>query len=86
MQTTKDTLVVLQNVVTQILLSCTLLDGKCILQFAIIISVNADFLSMKELKSICTIRVFLNSNIYTEVVHTNNNLHTHCDLKCTYHL
>ena len=51
-----------------------------------IISVNADFLSMKELKSICTIRVFLNSNIYTEVVHTNNKLHTHCGLKCTFHL
>ena len=46
-----------------------------------IISVNADFLSMKELKSICTIRVFLNSNMHTEVVRTNNKLHTHCDLK-----
>ena len=36
MQTRKNTLVVLLNVVTQILLSCTLLDGKCILQFAIL--------------------------------------------------
>ena len=40
-----------------------------------IISFNADFLSMKGLKSICTIRDCWECKIYMEVVRTKNTTH-----------
>ena len=80
MQTIASTLVV-QKVVIQIPLSCTSLDGKCILEFAILYPLMQIFFQWKGLKVFAQLETVENVK-YTWKWCAQSILHTHSNIKC----
>ena len=81
MQTAAKALVVQQKVVTQILLSCSSLDGKCILQFAILYPLMQIFFQHKNLKVFAQLGAVENIK-YRRKWCKHNILHNHFNIKC----
>ena len=79
MQTIDSTLVV-QKVVIQIPLSCTSLDGKCILEFAILYPLMQIFFQWKGLKVFAQLETVDNVK-YTWKWCAQSMLHTHANIK-----